>query len=1011
MDYFKNLQSKITHQKTQPTHAEQLAKFHNAWEGILGYFEQDEKKVYSMPANVNQTEIPQRLKEMVGILVEEGLYLEEVNTGVCMEEFLKNNVLKELVKLSKDDAPLGIRGEIIRAVRELIDLLDDRFLVHNSVHQPTVSLLRTCVHDEQQSEVYDEDLVDLMYIICSKIHGFPALLNIFFYDANWLTTPQKYTKKELGLSLNISNNQDGNIDDGASMTSNSTTDHAKTTEFTEETEKPEYEFFLFAYLLQFVHREGKCGDFARTGLLFIMELADGQLADYILESDFANIMAAGLGALYSQLPRKLMVKSSSGGLTNATLLRFGDNTSAELEKLRSGGIEVSSSPAFKSQLDSFLKLLEFCQDILNRCPNSEISTALLQNIKAHFLENILYPSILECSDTDGSSVAVISYIDIILQTLDQEELVDLVVGFLMDSDSDEENSWNQTLPNNKAAKRQSTINWFSGIDTNSNTSSPYFTAIGRFTLKDLIFSRLRSSSQSTVIAALKLLQNLISKHCWYSIKLLNIELDENATCFPSPNYMIESFHNNDLHSLSGAPIPKPITMSHHLRELDLFYSLILAINPKQSVEIITNGYESYVRDAEANIEADLCYRIGQDLEWTEEGPAHPKTNKNKGKNYSAYSQGKNPKKHSHAETHHVLKHKLNPTDRLKPADSLLQILIGTLSNFFAHSPELNLTLTGVISALAICPYRSLEGWLVFSGADRLDSRQDSSAKDFESLQHEARNLERSLGIIASSSDSSGSGNKKSDVLDESDDRSIDHDFEKSALANNTIGVVPKWANFPPFFTIFKTLTQQVDYYRSEIEDFDQYLDERRSGLLDTEDEIDENFFRQQSSTAFASRASPKGIPSNSSNTNLRRNNSLPMKAPQRSRSFSRKDTSSTSPINSPLSSFKSSPISSNIVTPLTTHFSKTESIKIKPLFPANFVNEEEDPIDDIGEEEDDELTSSKKQTRTKSNESKPKEITLSTLLNNVVILEEAIKELVAIIQVRRSLGIDEVRYL
>lgn len=38
-------------------------------------------------------------------------------------------------------------------------------------------------------------------------------------------------------------------------------------------------------------------------------------------------------------------------------------------------------------------------------------------------------------------------------------------------------------------------------------------------------------------------------------------------------------------------------------------------------------------------------------------------------------------------------------------------------------------------------------------------------------------------------------------------------------------------------------------------------------------------------------------------------------------------------------------------------------------------------------------------------------VTLSQLLDNVVILEESIKELVAIIHARRSLGIDHLRYL
>ncbi|EXX66005.1 hypothetical protein RhiirA5_392144 [Rhizophagus irregularis] len=1012
MDYFKNLKSRITPQKTQPTHAEQLAKFRKAWIHIENHFNNDDKK--PIASHVDQTEISQHLKTMVDLLADEGLMLEDVNTGLCMEEFLRNNILKELVALAKPDVPKGIRGEIIRTVAQMINLLDDRFLVHNAVHQPTVQLLRTCVHDE--GERYDEDLVDLMYIICSKIHAFPDLLNIFFHDTHWLTTPQKaYIKKEAGqASFSSNSSQDGNFDDGASISTNINTSATKTTEFTEEQEKPEYEFLLFTYLLQFLHREGKSGEYARYGLLFIIELAKGPLGDFILESDFATIMAAGLGALYSQLPRKLMVKSSSGGLTNATLLGFGDNTFAELDRLRSGGIEVSSSPVFKSQLDSFLKLLEFCQDVLNICPNVEISIALLKNVKTHFLESILYPSILECSDTDGSAVAVISYIDIIMQTLNQEELVDVVVGFLMDSDGDDEDFWKQTTTTSKIAKRQSTINLFEGIENNQIKSSPYFISTGRFTLKDLIFSRLRSSSQQAVIATLKLLHTVISKHCRYSLKLLNIELDENATCFPRPNYLLESSFNVEQPGPTSSGQPKLTTISHHLRELDLFFDLISAIDPTQNMEIFTNGYDSYVRDAEMIIEADRCYINGQDVEWTEDGPIRPKSNKSNRQKLLTYNPGKGAESAFKCMSK-VPKHRLVPTN---PGDSLLQILVGTLSNFFAHSPELNLTLTGVLSALSVCPYRSLEGWLVFSGVDRLDNRRDSSTKDFERLQHEPKNLEPSLGINNQEGISTSNGDDKViDDFDEDDDRSVDYNADKSPSAAKAIGATPMWTNFPPFFTIFKTLTQQVDYYRSEIDGFNQFLEDRRNGLLDADDEIDENFFKQQPTfpprTPTKKNSSSTSVNSSSSSRtrrNTAHSSSSANHPPRRTNSLSRTESS----INSPLSSFsKSSPASSsNISTPLSTHFAKTESIKIQPLFPTHFVNEEEeeDPID-YGDEDDEDGLASRKQTRTKTKETKPKEITLSTLLNNVVILEEAIKELVAIVQVRRSLGIDEVRYL
>ncbi len=65
------------------------------------------------------------------------------------------------------------------------------------------------------------------------------------------------------------------------------------------------EFPLFYLLLDYVHHEGKVGDFARTGLLYIIEIAtrSENLERWIVESDLAMLMASGLGALYSQLSR------------------------------------------------------------------------------------------------------------------------------------------------------------------------------------------------------------------------------------------------------------------------------------------------------------------------------------------------------------------------------------------------------------------------------------------------------------------------------------------------------------------------------------------------------------------------------------------------------------------------------------------------------------------------------------------------------------------------------------
>ena len=112
--------------------------------------------------------------------------------------------------------------------------------------------------------------------------------------------------------------------------------------------RAEHDFLLFAFLLRFVHREGTIGDLARAGLVILVEVAVTStsstdpaspkmtrsdtsstitalssaasassqpvaarearltLGEYLLDSDFAEVLGAGLGALYG-LDRKSVV--------------------------------------------------------------------------------------------------------------------------------------------------------------------------------------------------------------------------------------------------------------------------------------------------------------------------------------------------------------------------------------------------------------------------------------------------------------------------------------------------------------------------------------------------------------------------------------------------------------------------------------------------------------------------------------------------------------------------------
>lgn len=1014
---------------------------------------------------------------MVDMLVDEEARQEDNTTGVCMEYLLKNGILQYLVNVSeKMDYPEGIRGEAIRTIASMVDLLDDRFLVHNAVHKPTIKLLRFCVLDERQSELDHEDLVDLMYIICSKIHGFPALLNIFFHDKQWLTTPQKTNNNSFtSLSTSLS---------AATATSAAAT-------ATNINSPPEYEFLLFTYLLRFVHREGRSGDFARTGLLFLMEMAVDQLGEFILESDFATIMAAGLGALYSQLPRKLIIKDDAEINSSPASYLLGQDLDPRAFPSEEFGVEQSNSEQFKYQLDSFLKLLEFCQDILLRCPNDAISERLLQCIRMIFLENILYPSILECSDIDGSSVAVVSYIDLILQTVQQQDLADVIVGFLMNASDDEEELLlvSKMMSSPISPTSNSSNNMFAGVEFDRFKSSPYFTTAERFTLKDLIFSRLKSSSQPTVIATLKLLRTLIIKHCRFANRLLSTTPDLPKKGNEEPSTII----------------------SHHIREIELYFALVSAIDGVHADDILTLGYEDYLRDIEATIDHDFCFKHNTGPITTttttsyhqQKATATSKSEKRRSFKYGQQQQkGFQQQQAPGRNTTRCLTQRQR--HRIRPTDTLIQILLGLLSHFFAQSSELNLALTGVISALAICPHRSLEGWIAFSESDR------TNAEDVLNLSTQQPNVSTNNNNAATEdqggirgSEIYASSTQIQEQQEEDDDQSVDFGADRNSIHMTT---PTQFKSFPPFYTLFRTLTQQIDYYRSEVDEFDRLLDERWNGLLfgeptttcallpgtpipttttsssaatKTSNRRGSIFDQQQQQVPTMSAPTTMtsklfGSPilskkrssmnllkaSTSSSTVTTHTTTAATTPPNPSKSLSSTTTaaamavangtmvtsSSTTTNGATMAAAAAAAVATTPTTPshaatttsagtataatatnananammvpaihplspLAMHAKKTLQVRIQPLFPSNFeIDRDDAPILNLDQDDEDTFAPTRPNPSQRKKMDKTTEISLSMLLNNVVILEETIKELVAIMQVRRSLGIDKIRY-
>lgn len=145
------------------------------------------------------------------------------------------------------------------------------------------------------------------------------------------------------------------------------------------------DFPLFYLLIDYIHHDGKMGDFARTGLLYIIEAASSSVAleQWIVESGLSTLMATGLGALYSQLSRKLVIDHPAHDLPPALAFSDYQHPSSTQE------IVSSCSPDFQLHLETFLSHLLFWQDVLNHCRSVEVKQTLLEHFQVIFLQQLL----------------------------------------------------------------------------------------------------------------------------------------------------------------------------------------------------------------------------------------------------------------------------------------------------------------------------------------------------------------------------------------------------------------------------------------------------------------------------------------------------------------------------------------------------------------------------------------------------------------------------------------------
>lgn len=420
--------------------------------------------------------------------------------------------------------------------------------------------------------------------------------------------------------------------------------------FTGKTHKED--FPLFYLLIDYIHHEGRIGDFARTGLLYIIEAASGSgpLEQWIVESDLATLMATGLGALYSQLSRKLVIDHPYDKLPAILALSDYEYPQTTME------IVSSSSMDFQMHMDTFLSHLVFWQDVLNHCKSIEVKQTLLEHFQVIFLQQLLYPSLLESSDADGgSSVAVLTYLRRILEALDHPDMIHLILHYLL------------ALPNSvpapsgskasvSAARKRKSMDLATMMKTQIEPSTPDL-----YNLVDLIQGSLRSSNEQTISVTLQLVSVILRRHHRYGVTTLLWTSQVQA---------------------EGSQRP----IGGHEMEMDFLLSLASAIGGDDNFDEV---YENHIKDCMTAVESHPCSLAliaPQSAGITSRFPG---------------SQASIPGAPRDLRTH-----------TLSTDDPMLKTLLTILGTFFTNAIETNLSLTGTIVDMATCGYMRIDGWLL-----------------------------------------------------------------------------------------------------------------------------------------------------------------------------------------------------------------------------------------------------------------------------------------------------------
>ncbi|KAJ4856577.1 retinoic acid induced 16-like protein domain-containing protein [Trichoderma breve] len=533
MDFWSRLLSPLSSGSSRQDQAKDPAKrlhrFEKEYAGLLSIW----RKSTNLSQDIDAAETVEiRLQELTNILSDES---RRPLPHPCIQYASIKQIYVPIGKIATSSYNEWIIKEAVLFFATLIESEEEAFVENHTFSASLTNLLVriTGVNSARLGLDTESRVVELAFNITTKIRLDPEILPA------WFKTQQDVNRPS---------------DRAASVRD----------KFAGRTKRAD--FPLFYILMDYIHHEGKVGDFARTGLLYIIEAASSSesLEQWIVESDLSTLMATGLGALYSQLSRKLVIDHLPNNLPPILALSDYQHPTSNYE------IVSSCSSEFQSHLETFLSHLLFWQDVLNHCKSVEVKSTLLEHFQVIFLQQLLYPSLLESSDIDGgSSVAVLTYLRRIIESLDHPDMINLILHYLL--------ALPETVPSQgppsgtaiSAARQRKSMDLATMMaEKPDTTATPLL-----FNLVDLILACLRSRNQQTIYVTLQLVSAIVKRHHRYAVLTL---------------LRTDMFPKNNINRTVGA----------HEQEIEYLMALAESVGGRDD---FNETYESILKDTMARL--------------------------------------------------------------------------------------------------------------------------------------------------------------------------------------------------------------------------------------------------------------------------------------------------------------------------------------------------------------------------------------------------------------------------